>query len=47
MTMGEAQLSLQVMAEERIGALQRQRASEAKAIEDAAFGAAAAAAREA
>lgn len=39
MPVARARLSLQLMAEERIGWLQRQRAYERRAQEDAAFGA--------
>lgn len=45
MTHREALLSLQLMAEERIGATQRRAILEAKAREDAAFDAAASAVR--
>lgn len=45
MTLREAQLSLQLMAEERVGATQRRAILEAKAREDAAFDAAASAVR--
>lgn len=41
MTFHEALLTLQLMAEERVGASQRQAILEAKAAEDAAFDAAA------
>lgn len=40
MTLREAQLSLQLMAEERVGSTQRRAILEAKAREDAAFDAA-------
>lgn len=45
MSLREAQLSLQLMAEERMGATQRRAILEAKAREDAAFDAAQSAVR--
>jgi hypothetical protein len=46
MTISEAQISLQLLAEERVGQLQRERAYRARAEEDAAFARAAAAVQE-
>ncbi len=40
MTMAQARLSLQLLAEERVGQLQRERAYRARAQEDAAWAAA-------
>ncbi len=37
MTMAQARLSLQLLAEERVGQLQRERAYRARAAEDAAW----------
>lgn len=45
MTLTEALLSIQLMAEERVGFVMRERARMAREVEDAAFGAATGASR--